>query len=100
MGKTVCNTCVFSSLPTLIHLMRNIRCGLYYKLHGSARPISMRSDVISRHDAHCSGQAMEDTSSASPGVSCRASPALDASLTLALDSPTQMTYKYSGKYEH
>ncbi|KAH7878366.1 uncharacterized protein C8R40DRAFT_1038399, partial [Lentinula edodes] len=37
-GKTVCNA-----------------CGLYYKLHGSARPISMKSDVIrkrSRHDAH------------------------------------------------
>ncbi|KAJ3981045.1 hypothetical protein F5890DRAFT_1388035, partial [Lentinula detonsa] len=36
-GKTVCNA-----------------CGLYYKLHGSARPISMKSDVIrkrSRHDA-------------------------------------------------
>ncbi|KAJ7894986.1 hypothetical protein B0H14DRAFT_2176004, partial [Mycena olivaceomarginata] len=28
-GKTVWNT-----------------CGLYYKLHGSARPISMKSDVI------------------------------------------------------
>ncbi|KAG1763352.1 hypothetical protein EV702DRAFT_982921, partial [Suillus placidus] len=22
------------------------RCGLYYKLHGSARPISMKSDII------------------------------------------------------
>ncbi|KAG1793000.1 uncharacterized protein HD556DRAFT_1238627, partial [Suillus plorans] len=36
-GKTVCNV-----------------CGLYYKLHGSARPISMKSDIIrkrSRHDA-------------------------------------------------
>ncbi|KAG2086083.1 uncharacterized protein F5147DRAFT_729556 [Suillus discolor] len=28
-GKTVCNA-----------------CGLYYKLHGSARPISMKSDII------------------------------------------------------
>ena len=45
-GKTVCNACVFSSLLTLIHLMRNIRCGLYYKFHGSAKPISMKSDVI------------------------------------------------------
>ena len=36
-GRTVCNA-----------------CGLYYKLHGSARPISMKSDVIrkrSRHEA-------------------------------------------------
>ncbi|KAJ7235664.1 hypothetical protein C8J57DRAFT_1194693, partial [Mycena rebaudengoi] len=40
-GKTVCNA-----------------CGLYYKLHGSARPISMKSDVIrkrSRHDARRGG---------------------------------------------
>ena len=67
------------------------------------RPIYMKPDVIlkcSRHDAHRSGQAMEDTPSASPGVSRRASPALDAFPTLALDSTTQMTYKYSGEYEH
>ncbi|KAJ3780042.1 hypothetical protein GGU11DRAFT_693599, partial [Lentinula aff. detonsa] len=41
-GKTVCNA-----------------CGLYYKLHGSARPINMKSDVIrkqSRHDAHAAVQ--------------------------------------------
>ncbi|KAF8868440.1 hypothetical protein CPB84DRAFT_1632859, partial [Gymnopilus junonius] len=40
-GKTICNV-----------------CGLYYKLHGSARPISMKPNVIckgSRHDAHCPG---------------------------------------------
>ena len=69
--------------------MRNIRGGLYYKLHGSARPISMKSDVIHkrlRHDARRSGQAMEDTPFASPGVSRRASPALEASPTLAPDS--------------
>ncbi|KAJ7060219.1 hypothetical protein C8F01DRAFT_191522 [Mycena amicta] len=63
-GKTVCNA-----------------CGLYYKLHGSARPISMKSDVIrkrSRHDARRSGQgisAISETPTASPGVSRRASPA-------------------------
>ncbi|KAG1786945.1 uncharacterized protein HD556DRAFT_1190640, partial [Suillus plorans] len=28
-GKTICNV-----------------CGLYYKLHGSAHPISMKSDII------------------------------------------------------
>ncbi|KIO03738.1 hypothetical protein M404DRAFT_616812 [Pisolithus tinctorius Marx 270] len=42
-GKTVCNA-----------------CGLYYKLHGSARPISMKSDVIrkrSRHDASAAAAA-------------------------------------------
>lgn len=85
-GKTVCNA-----------------CGLYYKLHGSARPISMKSDVIrkrSRHDARRSGQAMEDTPSASPGVSRRASPALDASPTLAPDSTTQMTYEYSEEMDY
>ncbi|KAF5363111.1 hypothetical protein D9757_011712 [Collybiopsis confluens] len=68
-GKTVCNA-----------------CGLYYKLHGSARPISMKSDVIrkrSRHDVRARanstggagrGFAASDTPSASPGVSRRPSP--------------------------
>ncbi|KAJ3780329.1 hypothetical protein GGU10DRAFT_279590, partial [Lentinula aff. detonsa] len=35
-------------------------CGLYYKLHGSARPINMKSEVTrkrSRHDAHAAMQA-------------------------------------------
>ena len=71
------------------------RCGLYYKLHGSARPISMKSDVIrkrSRHDAR-RGTASE-TPSASPDVSRRASPVPpeDASPTLAPDSSTQITF--------
>ncbi|KAJ7224567.1 hypothetical protein GGX14DRAFT_350375 [Mycena pura] len=62
-GKTVCNA-----------------CGLYYKLHGSARPISMKSDVIrkrSRHDARRGGASVSvsETPTASPGVSRRASPA-------------------------
>lgn len=60
-GKTVCNA-----------------CGLYYKLHGSARPISMKSDVIrkrSRHDARRSGTG-DQLPSASPGASRRASPSL------------------------
>ncbi|KAF7307929.1 hypothetical protein MKEN_01153800 [Mycena kentingensis (nom. inval.)] len=64
-GKTVCNA-----------------CGLYYKLHGSARPISMKSDVIrkrSRHDARRGGPggpsaSISETPTASPGVSRRASP--------------------------
>ncbi|THU78016.1 hypothetical protein K435DRAFT_973704 [Dendrothele bispora CBS 962.96] len=84
-GKTVCNA-----------------CGLYYKLHGSARPISMKSDVIrkrSRHDARRSGGALAETPSASPGVSRRASPARDTSPTLAPDSststtPPQLNYQY------
>jgi len=73
-----------------------ISCGLYYKLHGSARPISMKSDVIrkrSRHEARRS--MMADTPSASPGVSRRASPAREASPTLAPDSTTQMSYDYN-----
>jgi GATA-binding protein len=82
-GKTVCNA-----------------CGLYYKLHGSARPISMKSDVIrkrSRHDARRGGAggAPEDTPSASPGVSRRTSPVPEASPTLAPDSTTQMSYEFS-----
>lgn len=81
-GKTVCNA-----------------CGLYFKLHGSARPISMKSDVIrkrSRHDSRrgsTSGNATGNTSetpSASPGASRRTSPNMDAdgdvSPTLAADS--------------
>jgi hypothetical protein len=27
-------------------------CGLYYKLHGSARPINMKSDIIHKHSHH------------------------------------------------
>ncbi|KAF8991295.1 hypothetical protein BDQ17DRAFT_1433165 [Cyathus striatus] len=81
-GKTVCNA-----------------CGLYYKLHGSARPISMKSDVIrkrSRHDARRGTSGLEDTPSASPGVSRRASPARDASPTLAPDSSTaQVSYDFN-----
>ncbi|KAI0087548.1 hypothetical protein BDY19DRAFT_236478 [Irpex rosettiformis] len=54
-GKTVCNA-----------------CGLYYKLHGSARPISMKSDVIrkrARHDARRASGNSSETPSASPGAS-------------------------------
>ncbi|KAJ7499119.1 hypothetical protein FB451DRAFT_1204305 [Mycena latifolia] len=93
-GKTVCNA-----------------CGLYYKLHGSAHPISMKSDVIrkrSRHDARRGGvsASVSETPTASPGVSRRASPAPDrhapssstsasagrASPTLAPDSTTAHSY--------
>ncbi|OSD00693.1 hypothetical protein PYCCODRAFT_1370741 [Trametes coccinea BRFM310] len=73
-GKTVCNA-----------------CGLYYKLHGSARPISMKSDVIrkrARHDARRAGNSVSETPSASPGASRRASPNADPTPTLAPDSST------------
>lgn len=79
-GKTVCNA-----------------CGLYYKLHGSPRPISMKSDVIrkrSRHDARRIGNAAPETPSASPGASRRSSPVPETSPTLAPDSTTQITYEY------
>ncbi|KAF8651076.1 hypothetical protein AX16_004938 [Volvariella volvacea WC 439] len=86
-GKTVCNA-----------------CGLYYKLHGSARPISMKSDVIrkrSRHDARRMGNGAPDTPSASPGVSRRASPTREASPTLAPDSSTaQITYEYNEEMDY
>ncbi|KAK0457046.1 uncharacterized protein EV420DRAFT_1644196 [Desarmillaria tabescens] len=85
-GKTVCNA-----------------CGLYYKLHGSARPISMKSDVIrkrSRHDARRAANGSSDTPSASPGVSRRASPVRESSPTLAPDSTTQMTYEYNEEVEY
>ncbi|OCH87687.1 hypothetical protein OBBRIDRAFT_136546 [Obba rivulosa] len=77
-GKTVCNA-----------------CGLYYKLHGAARPISMKSDVIrkrARHDARRVGPGVSETPSASPGASRRASPSADPTPTLAPDSTTQMPY--------
>ena len=66
-----------------------------FKLHGSARPISMKSDVIrkrSRHDARRIGTG--ETPSASPGASRRASPAANqqASPTLAPDS-SQLYYQ-------
>ncbi|KAE9401777.1 hypothetical protein BT96DRAFT_593949 [Gymnopus androsaceus JB14] len=87
-GKTVCNA-----------------CGLYYKLHGSARPISMKSDVIrkrSRHDARrATNGGVAETPCASPGVSRRTSPSRESSPTLAPDSSTaapsasQQVYDYS-----
>ncbi|KAG1788616.1 uncharacterized protein HD556DRAFT_1244889, partial [Suillus plorans] len=55
-GKTICNA-----------------CGLYYKLQGSARPISMKSDIIrkrSRHDAHAQRSSLTEPPSTSntPGT--------------------------------
>ncbi|KAG2079379.1 uncharacterized protein F5147DRAFT_819992, partial [Suillus discolor] len=47
-GKTICNV-----------------CSLYYKLHGSAHPISMKSDIIqkrSRHDARALSLPLSDVS--------------------------------------
>ncbi|KAG1873222.1 hypothetical protein F4604DRAFT_1881012 [Suillus subluteus] len=97
-GKTVCNA-----------------CGLYYKLHGSARPISMKSDIIrkrSRHDARAQRSSLADTPgasntpgtpsetpsqtqtpSASPGVSRRPTPS--PSPILAPDSTTQPVASHS-----
>ena len=71
-------------------------------MHGSARPISMKSDVIrkrSRHDAR-RPNGPEDTPSASPGVSRRTSPVRDGSPTLAPDSTTQMSYDYNEETEY
>ncbi|KZT36132.1 hypothetical protein SISSUDRAFT_1063924 [Sistotremastrum suecicum HHB10207 ss-3] len=71
-GKTVCNA-----------------CGLYYKLHGSSRPISMKSDVIrkrSRQDAR-RPNGMAETPSASPGASRRTSPARGMSPSLQGPGP-------------
>ncbi|THU98189.1 glucocorticoid receptor-like (DNA-binding domain), partial [Dendrothele bispora CBS 962.96] len=53
-GKMVCNA-----------------CRLYYKLHGSARPIQMKSDIrkCSFHDTRRSGGALAKTLSISTCVS-------------------------------
>ncbi|KAG7087835.1 hypothetical protein E1B28_013773 [Marasmius oreades] len=87
-GKTVCNA-----------------CGLYYKLHGSARPISMKSDIIrkrSRHDARRSSTShmVSETPSASPGVSRRTSPVRESSPILAPDSSTSTANQNSLNYEY
>ncbi|GJE89056.1 GATA Zn-finger domain-containing protein [Phanerochaete sordida] len=84
-GKTVCNA-----------------CGLYYKLHGSARPISMKSDVIrkrARHDARRGSGHSSETPSASPGASRRASPEGNTP-TLAPDSTTQSSYSSEDQSEY
>lgn len=68
-----------------------------YKLHGSARPISMKSDVIrkrARHDARRASGNSSETPSASPGASRRASPE-GSTPTLAPDSTTQSSSGYS-----
>jgi len=79
-----------------------LSCGLYYKLHGSARPISMKSDIIrkrSRHDARRSSQSGLDDFPPSPGFSHRTSPVRDTSPTLAPDSTTQMSYDFDDATE-
>ncbi|KAG1723769.1 uncharacterized protein EDB91DRAFT_1240044 [Suillus paluster] len=79
-GKTVCNA-----------------CGLYYKLHGSARPISMKSDIIrkrSRHDARAQRSSLTELPNANtPGVSRRPTPS--PSPILAPDSTTQPVASHS-----
>ncbi|KAH6912161.1 GATA-binding factor 6-B [Coprinopsis sp. MPI-PUGE-AT-0042] len=85
-GKTVCNA-----------------CGLYYKLHGSARPISMKSDVIrkrSRHDAR-RGNSVEDTSTSPGANSRRNSPVPELTQpTLAPDNSTAPAYDYSEEMDY
>ncbi|KAF8064401.1 hypothetical protein FPV67DRAFT_1699393 [Lyophyllum atratum] len=83
-GNTVCNA-----------------CGLYYKLHGSVRPISMKSDVIRRRSRHptaspgTSRRASASPASASSGArSRRASFSAEAFPTVAPDFTTQMRHDY------
>ena len=69
----------------------------YYKLHGSTRSISMKSDIIRKRSCHDARRASitgpEDITSMSSGpTSPRSSPVRDASPTLALDSTTQLSY--------
>ncbi|KAI0749086.1 hypothetical protein C8Q74DRAFT_1394854, partial [Fomes fomentarius] len=63
-GKTVCNA-----------------CGLYYKVHGSARP--MKLDVFRKHPVG---------NSETPRSARRASPIMESTPTLAPDSTTQTSY--------
>ncbi|KAJ6613919.1 hypothetical protein B0H10DRAFT_1804499, partial [Mycena sp. CBHHK59/15] len=78
-GKTVCNVYVLPHIYSYIMLMYVLRCGLYYKLHGSVRPISMKLDVIrkcSQHYMRRGGTSVSKMPTASPGVSCRTSSTL------------------------
>jgi hypothetical protein len=45
-GKTVCNVCVLLIQVQPILMCSSYRCGLYYKLYGSALPINMKSNII------------------------------------------------------
>ena len=75
------------------------RCGLYFKLHGSARPISMKSDVLRKRSRPGARRATDgDTPSASPGVSRRASPSREDQLspTFAPDSTTTNNNAHMG----
>ena len=90
-------TLIYSRACVTLLMLCLHSCGLYYKLHGSARPISMKSDVIrkrSRHEARRSSQSGLDDIPTSPVMSQRASPARDTSPTLAPDSTTQMSYEF------
>ena len=75
-------------------LPRTRLCFSSFKLHGSARPISMKSDVIrkrARHDARRASGNSSETPSASPGASRRATPE-NGTPTLAPNSSTDDTY--------
>lgn len=88
------------SLPWLLCARRLTNSLTSYKLHGSSRPISMKSDVIrkrARHDARRVGNGPSETPSASPGASRRASPVAEATPTLAPDSSTTSTSMYNGE---
>lgn len=87
---------IVGTSPPVIHSLSLFY--LSYKLHGAARPISMKSDVIrkrSRHDARRTGPDSSETPSASPGASRRTSPTVERSPTLAPDSTTQPSYEYN-----
>ena len=98
MRKSNCNSLSVSC--RFMHFFPS--CGLYYKLHGSARPISMKSDIIrkrSRHDARRSSQSGLDDLPPSPDFSHRTSSVRDTSPTLAPDSTTQMSYDFDDATE-
>ena len=88
-------------LPVYIFIFGWLTVVYSYKLHGTSRPISMKSDVIrkrSRHDARRgsqSGVRSSETPPASRGGSPNSSPQMERSPTLAPDSTTQMSYDFS-----
>lgn len=72
-----------------------VRCGLYYKLHGSSHPISLKSGKRSPCYVTMPGALLKAVWTIShPPFSHRASPVRDTSPTLAPDSTTQMSYDF------
>lgn len=102
MAQPICQNCTTSTTPLWrrdeIGSVLCNACGLFLKLHGRPRPISLKTDVIkSRNRVKTSGPGqgqkkkvcLLNTSMESPGVSKRANLLIRASLTHRTDLATR-----------